>query len=94
MTTRLLRKAGLPDFLEKDEWLKSKDLKAYNLKNEIDFVNLTPNIVMTKDQSVIKNAFSLVITDEDLDSILTLHRCNYWCRKFKRKEYLYITLFW
>ena len=38
MTTRLLRKAGLPDFLEKvDEWLKSNDLKAYNLKNEIDY---------------------------------------------------------
>ena len=92
MTTRILRKAGLPDFLEKvDEWLESKDLDYDNLKDEIDFVNLTPNIVMTKDQSIIKNAFSLLITDEDLDSILDTasYGANYWCKKFTAKdEYL------
>lgn len=89
MTTHLLRKAGLPDFLEKvDEWLESKDLNYHNLKDEIDFVNLTPSIIMTKDQSIIKNAFSLLITDEDLDSILhnASYGANYWCRKFTAKD--------
>lgn len=89
MTTRILRKAGLPDFLEKvDEWLESKDLDYDNLKDEIDFVNLTPNIVMTKDQSIIKNTFSLLITDEDLDSILDTasYGANYWCKKFTAKD--------
>lgn len=89
MTTRLLRKAGLPDFREKvDEWLKSKDLKFYDLEDEIDFVNIAPNIIMTKDQSIIKNAFSLVITDKDLDSILhtASYGANYWCRRFTAKD--------
>lgn len=89
MTTRLLRKAGLPDFLEKvDEWLKSKDLDEYKLKDKINFVNLAPNIIMTKDQSIIKNVFSLLITDEDLDSILDTasYGANYWCKKFTAKD--------
>lgn len=89
MSVRLLAKTGLPDFREKvDDWLKSEELDSYELKEEMDFVNLNPNILMTKDQAIIKNAFSLVITDKDLDSILDTasYGANYWCKKFTAKD--------
>lgn len=92
MTTDLLHKAGLPNHYDTvNKWLKDDDLHTDKLEKAMRFENINPNAILAEKVSIIRNAFSLTITDEDLDSIMdnASYGATYWCTKFTAKdEYL------